>query len=732
MKLKKLINWLKAGWPPLLIVAAMVLFLFFYVFKDLPSPTRLSQDIYPVSTKIYDRRGELLYEIYTEKNRAPIKLEDLPDYVKQTTIAIEDKNFYQHHGLVLSSIGRAAYRTIFKKQTQGGSTITQQLIKNAVLEDPRRTMQRKIKEALLTAIVELIYRKDQILEMYFNHAPYGGTAYGIEQASLTYFNKSAKDLDLAEAALLAGLPAAPTRYSPFGAHPELAKNRQQMVLKRMIEDNYITEEEAQKATEQTLNYAQQKTNIQAPHFVMYVKDLLVEKYGQRLVEQGGLRVTTSLDLEIQKFAQATVSAEVQKLNQSQVSNGAALITKPKTGEIIAMVGSADYFNQEIDGNVNVSLRPRQPGSSIKPINYAVGLLNGYHPATMFIDAPSCFNVPGQPPYCPRNYDNSFHGPVQMRFALGNSYNIPAVKMLAANGVEAMIATASAMGITTWGDSSNYGLSLTLGGGEVKMTEMATAFGVFANQGLKINLNPILKVEDYKGKVWEEFDWENSLPPGERALPPEVAYLISHILLDNNARSAAFGSSSQLVIPQHAVSVKTGTTNDLRDNWTIGYTPQFLTAVWVGNNDNTPMHPYLVSGITGAAPIWHQIMTHVLKDQPDEWPKKPENIVGLTICSMSGLLPGESGCETRFEYFIKDSAPTKVDNIKQQIWIDKNTNLPSEPGVTDNLELQEHLILSDPVVTDYCLTCPRPVDENGQIQEQPTSISLFPIPEEKIQ
>lgn len=728
MKVKKLIKRLASSWPPILIIIGVILFLYFYIFKDLPSPTRLSQDIYPVSTKIYDRNGQLLYEIYTEKNRAPIKITELPDYVKQATIAIEDKDFYRHHGLVMHSILRAAYRTIFKQQTQGGSTITQQLIKNAVLEDPRRTIQRKIKEALLTAIVELIYRKDQILEMYFNHAPYGGTAYGIEQASLTYFDKSARDLDLAEATLLAGLPAAPTRYSPFGAHPELAKQRQRLVLNRMVEDNYLTQEEADAAVDQPLNYAQQATDIQAPHFVMYVKDILVEEYGQRLVEQGGLRVTTSLDLDIQQFTQATVSAEVAELNSANVSNGAALVTKPQTGEILAMVGSADYFNTDIDGNVNVTLRPRQPGSSIKPINYAVGLIKGYNPATMFIDSPSCFNVPGQPPYCPRNYDNSFHGPVQMRFALGNSYNIPAVKMLAANGIEAMIATASAMGITGWDNPDNYGLSLTLGGGEVKMTEMATAFGVFANQGLKIDLNPILKVEDYKGKVWQEFDWENSLPAGERVLSPEVAYLISHILLDNNARAAAFGTHSQLVIDKHAVSVKTGTTNDLRDNWTIGYTPQFLTAVWVGNNDNTPMHPYLVSGISGAAPIWHQIMTQILQDQPDEWPKKPDNIIGLNICSLSGLLPGESGCETRFEYFIQGSTPTETDNIKRQVWIDKTTNLPPEPGITDNLELQEHLLLSDPVVTDYCLTCPRPIDENGQIQEQPTSINLFPTTE----
>jgi len=723
--IKKIIKSLFKNWPPLVLILGSSLFLWFFVFKDLPSPTRLSKDVFPVSTEIYDRNGQLLYEIYTDKNRAPIKLADLPEHVTQATIAIEDKNFYKHHGLALRSIGRAAYRTIFKQQTQGGSTITQQLIKNAVLEDPRRTIQRKIKEAILTSVVEIIYSKDQILEMYLNHVPYGGTAYGIEQASRYYFEKSAKDLSLAEAALLAGLPVAPTRYSPFGAHPELAESRQELVLNRMVEDGYIDTDQAQQAKQEKLNYTTQASNIKAPHFVMYIKDLLVETYGQRLVEQGGLRVKTSLDLAIQDLAQTTVGSEVAKLKSARVSNGAALVTKPQTGEILAMVGSADYFDPEIDGNVNVSLRPRQPGSSIKPLNYATGLIKGYTLATMFIDSPTCFAVPGQQLYCPKNYDGSFHGPVQLRFALGSSYNIPAVKMLAANGNEAMIATASAMGISTWTDPSQYGLSLTLGGGEVKMVDMAVAFGVFANQGVRINLHPILEVKDYKGKIYEQADLDNNPPAGERVISPEVSYLISHILLDNNARSAAFGSSSQLVIRDHAVSVKTGTTNNLRDNWTIGYNPSFLTAVWVGNNDNSPMHPYLVSGISGAAPIWNKIMTAVLKDQPDVWPKKPENVVGLSVCSISGLLPAESGCDTRFEYFIKGTEPTETDNSRQQIWIDKNTNQPPEPGITDNLELQEHIILSDPVINNYCLTCPKPTDEEGKIHEAPITVNLYP-------
>lgn len=695
----------------------LFLALSYYLFSDLPSPTKLSKGSFPVSTQILDRNGNLLYEIYSDQNRTPIKLQEIPPFVRQATIAIEDKDFYKHGGFDIKGILRAVYNIVFKKNLQGGSTITQQLVKTTLLT-PERTLKRKIREAVLSWATEIIYSKDEILEMYLNHVPYGGTAYGIEQAAKHYFNKSAKDLSLAQATLLAGLPAAPTRYSPFGANPQLATVRQQQVLNRMLEDKYISKEQMGEALNQPLDFAPLTTNIKAPHFVLFIKDILVEKYGSLLVEQGGLRVTTSLDLKLQEFAEETVATEVAQLKNMKVSNGAGLIIKPKTGEILAMVGSRNYFDTEIDGNVNITTSLRQPGSSIKPINYAVGLLKGYTPATLFLDTPTCFSVAGQPLYCPHNYDGKFHGPVEMRFALGNSYNIPAVKMLALNGVDAMIATASAMGISTWTDPSHFGLSLTLGGGEVKMTDMAVAFGVFANQGTRIDLNPILKVTDYKGKVYEETDFVNHPPAGQKILPAEVTYLISHILLDNNARVGAFGGSSQLVIPNHAVSVKTGTTDHPqgpRDNWTIGYTPSFLVAVWVGNNDNSSMNPWLVSGITGAAPIWHKITEFVLKDIPDEWPVKPEGIVGAKVCTWDLVQNPDNNpdtknqeCQGRFEYFIKGSTNNASNGKieKKQIWIDKDTKRPPDPGKTDNLELQEHLIASDGLVKDYCLDCPQ--------------------------
>jgi membrane peptidoglycan carboxypeptidase len=501
------------------------------------------------------------------------------------------------------------------------------------------------------------------------------------------------------------LPQAPTRYSPFGSSPENAKARQKEVLRRMAEDGYISDQERLQAEAEPLNFATAKIDIQAPHFVFYVKDLLVEKYGLRTVEQGGLRVTTSLDLDLQTYAQASLSAQTDKLKGLRIGNGAALITQPDTGEILSMVGSRNYFDTDHDGNVNVTLSYRQPGSSIKPLNYASALdKHIITPATLLLDIPTCFIVAGQPEYCPQNYDSAFHGPVQVRFALGNSYNLPAVKVLGLNTIEDFTASASAYGITGWDDPSRFGLSLTLGGGEVRLVDMAVAFGALANAGIKVPLHPILKVEDYQGNVLEQY---TPAPPDDtnRVLSTEAAYLISHILLDNNARTGAFGPSSQLIIPNQVVSVKTGTTNDLRDNWTIGYTPKFLTAAWVGNNDNTPMS-YLTSGVTGAAPIWNILMRRVLKDEKPIWPEKPESVVATEICSLSGLLPNpDRPCDTRNEFFIQGTQPQAIDNSYRGIWIDKTTNLPATTG--DNLELREHLVLSDSFTQDFCVSCPWP-------------------------
>ena len=453
----------------------MVLLSYLVIFKNLPSPTRLGSYDIPISTKIYDRNGALLFDIFADQNRTPVALKDIPESVQQATIAVEDKDFYRHSGI--SPIGgmlRALYATISGRQLQGGSTITQQLVKSALLT-PERTITRKIKEIILAFWVEILYPKDKILELYLNQVSYGGTAWGIETASEKYFGKSVGELNLAQASLLAGLPQAPTLYSPFGAHPEFAKERQREVLQRMVEDGYISQKDSDGAFNTELLY-KNEPNIKAAHFVMYVKQQLASEFGEALVERGGLKVTTTLDLDLQEYAQATVAAEVGSLSRLRVSNGAALITKPATGEILAMVGSTDYFATP-SGSFNVTTALRQPGSSIKPINYAIGLENHVvTPATMFLDIPTCFANSNQPNYCPKNYDGQFHGPVQMRFALGNSYNIPAVKMLYLNTVGDMVASASAFGLNTLTDPSRYGLSLTLGGGEVRMTSPACASG----------------------------------------------------------------------------------------------------------------------------------------------------------------------------------------------------------------------------------------------------------------
>ncbi len=725
-----------------------------WFFHDLPSPKTLSSGDFPVSTQILDRNGQLLYEVYADEHRTPVSIESLPAYVPQATIAIEDKTFYKHWGFSFQGIIRALKNIVFENKLQGGSTLTQQLVKTALLT-PERTLSRKIKEGVLTIGTELLYSKDQILEMYLNHVPYGGTAYGVEAAAQRLFGKKATDLSLAEAALIAGLPQAPSRYSPF-INPEQAKLRQAEVLRRMVEDEYISGAEAASAEAEPLNYAAAATNIRAPHFVFYVKSLLEEKYGMQAVERGGLRVTTTLDLDLQDYIQASVAAEINDLERYRISNGAVLVTKPNTGEILAMVGSKDYFDTANDGQVNLTMRLRQPGSSIKPLNYVTALqTKKLTAASILLDVPSCFLVTGQASYCPKNYDGAFRGPVSFRNALANSYNIPAVKILALNSLDTMIATVSAMGITSFTDPSRYGLSLTLGGGEVTMMDMSTAFGTLANQGVRVPLNPLLEVKDYTGKVYETHDPtvvaqelagffdetdERSNVVGEtrmtlyRALNREPAYIIDDILADNQARSAAFGSNSKLRIPNKTVSVKTGTTNDIRDNWTIGFTPEYVVAVWVGNNDSTPMNPYLVSGVTGAAPIWNTVMSHILVNLEDVVQPEPSGITNISVCNQTGAAPvANTECSARSELFWSERLPSQPQAERKNIWVYKDTDQPAffqsvtdkqaEPVNVDQIELREHTVVSDGFSIDYCIDCALPVNEEGKVSYPQTNIDM---------
>ena len=612
----------------------------YFFVKELPSPYNIGKVNYPLSTHIYDRNDILLYEIYREQNRTPVILKELPPYVAEATIAIEDKDFYRHQGVaVFSGMIRAVKEMIINKNLQGGSTITQQLVKTALLT-PERTLSRKIKEVILAIWTEKIYSKEQILEMYFNQVPYGGSSYGIEEASKTYFGKKAKDLTIEEAALLAGLPQAPSLYSPY-INPEIALKRRNEVLTSMKNQGYINEESKVKSQKSKVEVLPPKTAIRAPHFVFYSKNQLENYYGIKTVEEGGLKVKTTLDYKIQEQAEKILKEELDKINYLNVTNGAILITRPSTGEILAMVGSVDYFNQPT-GAFNVTTALRQPGSSIKPIMYSYALQKGYTAASILDDSPAVFNIAGSESYRPVNYDNKFHGKVPLRYALANSYNIPAVRTLNNLGVDNFIDFATKMGINTWNDRSRYGLSLTLGGGEVTMVDMAEAFGVIANQGYRMPINYFQKIEDNTGNILREMT-----PFKIKEIDPAIAFIISDILSDNFARTFAFGSGSALEIPGYKVAVKTGTTNEKKDNWTIGYTPEFLVVVWVGNNDNTPMNPYLTSGITGAAPIWNRVMSYLLKNYGtgNKWYEKPANVV-------------EKNCYYgRKEYFVRGTENT---------------------------------------------------------------------------
>lgn len=603
--------------------------------NSLPNPRQLVTQDVAQSTKIYDRNGSLLYQIYANQDRTLVPLSEIPDNLRNATIAIEDKNFYNSSGIDLLAILRSAIADIKGEPLQGGSTITQQLVKSRLLT-PERSIERKIKEVVLAIWAQRLYTKNQILEMYFNQVPYGGTAWGAQAASQTYFGANVKDLDLAQSAFLAGLPQAPSIYSPYSGNGNLWKGRQEDVLSKMVSLGYITEEQKQKAISERLTFQPPQHVLHAPYFVMYVRNFLERKYGVEMVERGGLNVITSLDLPTQATAENIVSDEVNRDAYLNIHNGASLITNPKNGDILAMVGGKDYYDPN-GGNFNVTTAQRQPGSTIKVITYTAALMQGYTAATTILDAPVAFAEAGSPPYAPVNYDGKFHGNLTLRQALGNSVNIPAVKTLNSIGIDKMVGLAKAMGITTWGDPSQYGLALTLGAAEVKMTDMAQVYGILANQGKRVDINPILKITDSQGNILEE---KNTIQEKE-VVPSGIAYIMSNILQDNSSRALEFGPNSPLVIPGHTVSVKTGTTDNKRDNWTIGYTPSYVVAVWVGNNDNSPLNPSLASGITGAAPIWHQIMQNLLgksSANSENYPQPPDVV--------------SKPCAGRIEYFLK--------------------------------------------------------------------------------
>src|SRR3989338_1602521 len=591
------------------LIALIVFTLFSFVIfaKDLPSPNKFTARDSSLSPTLFDRTGQLLYDIYGDKNRALVSWNALPPYVKQATIAIEDKDFYKHRGFSATGIVRAAFNIIVFRKLQGGSTITQQVVKNTLLTS-ERTVTRKIKEFILAIQVERKYTKDEILQIYLNEVPYGGTAWGIEAAAQAYFNKEAKDLTLTEAVILAGMPQRPSYYSPFGSNPKAYISRAEDVARRMREDDYISRDQQDQLKKQVtdVKFSANEQGIRAPHFVFYVRDLLAERYGEKFLEQGGLKVTTSLDLDLQEKVQKIVTEEVAKVADLRVGNGAAVVIDPANAEVLAMIGSKDYFAKEYDGQVNVTMSLRQPGSALKPFTYATAFKAGYTPSYVLMDVATEFpGGAGQPFYKPVNYDGKYRGPVQIRFALGNSINIAAVKMTALVGIKNMLRTAYEAGLKslepTDENLKRFGLSITLGGGEVRLLDLTSGYATLANRGKYLEPAAILKVEDKNGKVLEEVKDRRA----KQVIDEDITFLISHILSDNNARSLVFGPSSLLNIGGKTVAVKTGTTDDKRDNWAVGYTLSVVVGTWVGNNDNSEMDQKVSSGVTGATPIWNR-------------------------------------------------------------------------------------------------------------------------------
>ena len=589
------------------------------------------------STKIYDRTGEiLLYDLHQDVRRTVVPFENINRNIKNASIAIEDDQFYNHYGVEPKAIMRAVFTNLTQGDLlggQGGSTITQQVIKNSVLQN-EKTLTRKVKEWILAVKLERNLSKDEILSIYLNESPYGGTIYGVEEASQSFFGKPASDVTLAEAAYLAALPQAPTLMSPYGNHKDILDERQKLVLKRMLINNFITQQEYDEAIAAKVEFQPQSVgNIRAPHFVMYIREQLVQKYGEEALSERGLRVITTLDYDLQKEGERILYEKgLVNVEKFKADNAGLIAVDPKTGDLLTMVGSRDYFSEDIDGNFNVTLAKRQPGSSIKPFIYAAAFNKGYLPDTVLFDVRTQFS-PLCPPdspssespcYAPNNYNHKFIGPVNLRNALAQSLNIPAVKVLYLAGIRDSLKVASDMGLTTLSpnDADRYGLTLVLGGGEVRLIDMTYAYGVFANEGVRAEPRSILRIEDARGNIIEE----NKVVT-KQVMDRNVTLMISDILSDNVARTPLWGANSLVNFPGRSVASKTGSTNNLRDAWLMGYAPNIAVGTWVGNNDNGAMG----GGLSGliVTPMWREFIDIALKKLPEESFAQPTiNKVGV--------------------------------------------------------------------------------------------------------
>lgn len=689
IKKPRRLNWRKINLIAFRLFATgflLISLMFLYYGKDLPNPNKLLDRSVPESTKIFARDGSLLYEVHGEIKRTLINFDQIPDNVKHATISIEDKDFYNHAGISITGIIRSAIVDILSgKKAQGASTITQQFVKNAILTQ-QKSWDRKIRELILAIIIDARFSKNDILKLYLNEIPYGRNAYGIEAAAQSYFGKSAKDLSLAESAYLSAIPQAPTYYNPLGTHRQALDARKNLVLQSMKNQGYINEEQRLSASEEKVNFISTTNNIKAPNFVFYIQDYLTSKYGETTLEQGGLKVYTTLDPKLQDIAEQAVKEGAEQNTKKYNANNAALVAvDPKTGQILAMVGSKDYFgesqpkgcipgkNCNFEPNFNVAISDsRQPGSSFKPYVYVTAFKkeSGYSPASLLVDVVTDFGLYGDKNYVPHNYSGEENGPVSMRKALAGSLNIPAVKTLDLIGVNNAVQTAHDLGITS--SLSNCGLSLVLGGCSVKLIDHVSAYSVFANSGIKNEKTAILKVVDQSGKTLEEYS-----PHPTQVLDPQAVYELTSIMTDNDARSYIFGSNSPLILSDRTVAAKTGTTNDWTDGWTIGFTPSLAAGVWAGNNcgNKCPMKKG-ADGVLVAAPIWHNFMQKALKGTPAEDFPVPDGIQKIKVDEISGKLPTNQTPSVKEEVFASYSVPSKYDDVHIQIPFDSQTQEPA--------------------------------------------------------
>jgi penicillin-binding protein 1C len=641
-----------------------------YIFYDLPSIKSIPENLNHPSVKITDRSGRLLYEIIPREGgrNAALAIANIPQCMKDATIAVEDKSFFQNPGVDVQGIIRALWINLRGGETlSGGSTITQQVARTLLLSDEKaqRTLRRKLRESVLAWQLTRAYSKDEILALYLNQIYYGGMAYGVEAASQTYFGKPASDLLLPECALLAGLPQTPGIYNPFTS-PDLAQQRQRVVLELMEKNGLITSAQRMDAENSPLSYNASPYPIEAPHFIWIIKDQLDELFASgRLSANGSLVVRTTLDLNMQHLAEEIVKRRIAGFKPKEgeinrnVNNAALIVIHPQTGEILTLIGSADYFNPSIDGALDMATAPRQSGSAFKPIIYAAALdPKRPHPltaASTLMDTSPIFTTKDGQPYKPVNYDGKEHGFVTLRKSLASSLNVPAVLTLQNVGIENVIILANRLGIKSLYDPQHYDLSLALGGGEMSLLELSGAFAAFANQGGYTGITSILDIHDADGSLLYEPNQKAAL----QIIDPRVAWLLSDILSDDRARTTGFGINSVLQIGRTA-AVKTGTTTNFHDNWTIGYTPDLLVGVWVGNSNYQAMHN--VTGLTGAAPIWAETMRSILEGQPDKKFVQPEGLIRTEVCDLSGLLPTETCSHTKMEWFIAGTQPTTFDTF----------------------------------------------------------------------